>query len=461
MKSTRKVVAMALSMILATGLLTGCGGSKAETTSSGKKDTVVVWTYPQYKADPAMNVKGYEDLLKDLIAKYKKTHPNVEVKYEVLSWDQGDQKFDIALNAGTPPDLYYTTSQSKLVKTGLAIPIDKYITAKDKADFVPFALDRYKINGKQYGLPTWISTQCLAGEKTYFTDAGIDYKTIMEKGWTWDEFESDLKKISEVESAKKGKKIYGFITEGKTDEMFRFFMLANGLGTGLSKDGKFTLTGDKVVETLNFFKKLMDEGLMPKETAGIDTQKFQDMFNDGQGAVLGRVGPYQLNFNNNRNQSIDQGKTKGEKREMMLLPIPYGTSGKNVVYGDCGGYMAFRQKNKKSAEHEQNVVDLLKVLTSTDHAEATTHLYTTPARKSGQEAIKGKIKASDEDLKFMTNAGNIIQSRPILDPTIDSKYSKVDKEATLPLWQAFLAGEKSPKDVEKGISDKAKEVFGN
>ena len=459
MKNVKKIVAMALSLILAGGVLTGCGGSKT-TEDSGKKDSIVVWTYPQYKADPATGVKGYEDLLKDLIAKYKKTHKNVDVKYEVLSWDQGDQKFDIALNAGTPPDIYYTTSQSKFVKTGLAIPLDKYLTSKDKDDFEKFALDRYKINGKQYGLPTWISTHCLAGEKTYFTDAGVDYKAIMENGWTWDEFEQDLKKIQDTEKAK-GKKVYGFITEGKTDEMFRHFMMSDGLGTGLTKDSKFTFTGNGVVETLNYFKKLMDEGLMPKETAGIDTQKFQDMFNAGQGAVLGRVGPYQLNFNNNRNISIDQGKTKGEKREMMLLPFPHGANGKNVVYGDCGGYMAFRQKNKKSDEHEKNVADLIKVLTSADHAEACTHLFTTPGRKSGQELIKGKIKASDEDLKFMSNVGKIIQSRPILDPTIDAKYSTVDKQSMLPLWQAFLAGEKTPAQVEKGITDKAKEIFGN
>lgn len=463
MKNVRKGLAMAISMMLTVGVLSGCGGSKNKTVTkqSGKKDTVVVWTYPQYKADPAMNLKGYDDLLQRLIEKYRKTHPNVEVKYEVLSWSEGDQKFDIALNAGTPPDIYYTTSQAKYVKTGLAIPLDKYLTDKDKSDFVPFALNRFKIDKKQYGLPTWISTHCLAGEKTYFEDAGVDYKTIMEKGWTWEEFEQDLKKIADVEKAKSGKKVYGFITEGKKNEMFRHFMLANGLGTGISKDGKFTFKGDGVVETLNYFKKLMDEGIMPKETAGIDDQKCQDMFNEGQGVVFGRVGPYQLNFNNNRNMSIEQGKTKGEKREIVLLPFPHGKNGKNVVYGDCGGYMAFKQKKSKGAEHEQNVADLIKTLTSADHAEACTHLFTTPARKSGQEVIKGKIKATDENLKFMGSVGDIIQSRPILDPKIDSKFSKVDKEAILPLWQAFLAGEKAPKDVENGMNDKVKEVFGD
>lgn len=463
MKNVKRLAALALSMVVTTSLFAGCGAKKETATSSngtGKKDEIVLWTYPQYKADPAVGTPGYEDLLKDLIAQYKKDHPNVEVKYEILSWDEGEKKFDIALNAGTPPDIFYTTAQSKYVKTGLALPVDEYITDKDKADFVPFALDRYKIDGKQYGLPTWISTHCLAGERTFFKEAGIDYKKIMEKGWTWEEFEQDIKKIAEQQKAKSGKNVYGFVTEGKTDEMFRHFMMSNGLGTGLSKDGKFQFTGNGVVETLDFFKKLMDEGLLPKETAGIDTQKAGDIFNDGQAAVMGRVGPYQIRFNNNRNAGIDAGKVQGSKRDIMLLPFPYGKGGKNVVYGDCGGYMAFRQKQDKGKEHAKNVADLMKLVTSTDASIASASVFTTPARKSGQEAIKGKIKADDENLAFMNNAVNIIQSRPILNPDIDAKYSKVSKEAMIPLFQAFLAGEKKSADVEKGITTKANDAFG-
>ena len=281
MKKVKKIVAMALSMLLAAGVMTGCGGSK-ETSSNGK-DTVVVWTYPHYKASAATNTPGYEDLLKQLIAKYKKSHPNVNVKYEILSWEDGDQKFDIALNSGNPPDLYCDAMQTKYIKTGLAIPLDKYMTKEDKKDFNAFALSRYNVNGKQYGLPMWIAFYCWGGNKKMMEDAGVDWKKIQQNGWTWDEFIEDAKKMTKTVD---GKKVYGFVSQGKTNELFTHMLLANGLPSAVTKDGKYQYTGSKVTETLSFIKSLMDQGVMPKEIGGFDEQKEQDMFNNLQDLIL-------------------------------------------------------------------------------------------------------------------------------------------------------------------------------
>jgi multiple sugar transport system substrate-binding protein len=459
MKSIKKILAVALTGIMVAGIFTGCGSkgsSKDEASSKGKKDVITLWTYPNYRGNKELGTKGYEELIQDIIAKYNETHPNVEVKYEILSWAEGGQKFDIAVNSGNPPDLMYTVAQSKYAKTGLAVPIDEFITEEDKNDFAPFAIDRYKIDGKQYGLPTWISTHCLGGNKRYFEEAGIDYKKIMKEGWTWEEFKQCAKKMTKTVD---DKTVYGFITQ-KDDEMLRHLLMSNGMGTGLTEDEKFSYDEQGMIETLNFIKSMIDEGIMPKETAGIDSQKMTDMFNNSEAAIFGRVGPYQIRFNNNRNKSIDEGKTEGEKQEIILLPFPHSSKYKNVVYGDCGGYMVFRQKKDKGEDHKKNVVDLLKMVTGTESSIASAKVFTTPARKSGQKKIDGMIQADAENLEFMNLAPSIIQSRPILNPETDNKLSQVKKETIIPLYQAFLAGEIESEEMSKQVMKKAKEVFG-
>lgn len=90
MKRVKKLAMLALSAVMVMSMFAGCGNSSSDQTSSNQKDTVTVWTFPHYKANPKTGKDGYEDLLKRQIAQYKKTHPNVTVKYEMLSWDDGD-----------------------------------------------------------------------------------------------------------------------------------------------------------------------------------------------------------------------------------------------------------------------------------------------------------------------------------------------------------------------------------
>lgn len=458
MKRVKKLAMLALSAVMVMSMFAGCGNSSSDQTSSNQKDTVTVWTFPHYKANPKTGKDGYEDLLKRQIAQYKKTHPNVTVKYEMLSWDDGDQKFDVALNAGTPPDIFFSVSNPAFVKTGLVVPLDSYLTSDEKKDYVPFALNRYNINSKQYGLPMWVSMYCWGGNKDYFEQAGIDYKKIMQKGWTWDEFKQDTKKMTKVVN---GKQVYGFATEGKDDELFKHLMLSNGVRDIVDNKGKFYYTGSKVTQTLDFIKSLKDEGVMPKETAGMDDTKYTDMFNNGEAAVFGRIGPYQVSFNDARNQSIDKGQTQGEKKNLILLPFPHSSSAKESVTGGCGGYMAFRQKNYKGKAHEKNTVDLLKVLTGTDAAECCARINTTSATYSGEKKYKDEFKMDSENKEFVNRAIKILAPADLISPELSAKQSKIEDQSILPLFQSFIAGEKSSKDVEQGITDKAKEILGS
>lgn len=111
---------------------TGTAGTKtgeqsAAPTDDKKPDTVKVWTYPVHAA--------YEDDLKQLVADFTKTNPHIKVEYEMLSWAEGPKKFDVALNAGDPPDLYFHSVSGQYVNTGLALQLDSFLTKEIKDDY--------------------------------------------------------------------------------------------------------------------------------------------------------------------------------------------------------------------------------------------------------------------------------------------------------------------------------------
>ncbi|KRG11330.1 hypothetical protein ACA29_18685 [Lederbergia galactosidilytica] len=195
----------------------------------------------------------------------------------------------------------------------------------------------------------------------------------MKDGWTWQEFYEIADKISKMKN-KDGKKIYGFSTAGDT-ETYEHLMRNNGVLRTVDEDGKFLWDGDKAIETMEFMKKMMDEGIMPKETAGFDSQKVIDMFGDVEVGIYGRTGPYQVRFNDNRNEEIDAGKIDGEKIDFVLLPFPHNEGEKEVATGGGGGMWLFKQKKYKGDEHTENAAKVLKHLTGTKSSIAAATMF--------------------------------------------------------------------------------------
>ncbi|HEY3108625.1 MAG TPA: twin-arginine translocation signal domain-containing protein, partial [Chloroflexota bacterium] len=48
-----------------------------------------------------------EPSIKQTIENFRKENPNVTIQLEMLNFDAGPQKFEVALRAGTPPDVYH------------------------------------------------------------------------------------------------------------------------------------------------------------------------------------------------------------------------------------------------------------------------------------------------------------------------------------------------------------------
>lgn len=447
---------MAALLLIVSGCSSKDSGGKSG-AKKGKKDVITVWTYPHYAENEETGQQSYEQDLIDLIKEFEAENPDIKVEHEILSWAEGGKKFDVALNSGNPPDIFFSVMEPKFIDTGLAIPLDDYMTNDDLDDLEQFAKDNFTTDGKLWAVSQWISIHTWGGNRKLMEEAGADVSKIMKDGWTWQEFYDIANKISKMQN-EKGKKIYGFATAGDT-ETFEHLMRNNGVIRTVTEDGKFQWDGDKAIETLNFMKRLMDDGIMPKETAGIDAQKVIDMFSDIEVGIYGRTGPYQVRFNDNRNAEIDAGKLDGEKIDFVLLPFPHNEGEKEVATGGGGGMWLFKQKKYKGDEHTANAAKVLKHITGTKSSITAATMFIPPARKSGQEMYKDMLQLETENGAFIKRTLDYVVPGAKLDPELAQKYAQLKNDGITPKFQGFIAGELTPEETVEQWTKVANDIL--
>src|SRR5947207_11713896 len=144
-----------------------------------------------------------------LIAKYKQENPRVEIIRINPGFGDFRPKLKTMMAAGTPPDLFYLPPDvlPEMAQMKLIRPIDDFI-AKERAsgqgtyldDFYPILMKAWRYDtatgrvgaGPLYGLPKDFTTVLFYVNLDLFEKAGV---RVPYDGWTWDEYEADMKKI--------------------------------------------------------------------------------------------------------------------------------------------------------------------------------------------------------------------------------------------------------------------------
>lgn len=455
-----------LMMSLMLMLTAACsGGSSGGTTAEGntpgsegggeaapKQDTVVVWTYPVHGK--------YEEELKELVADLKEQYPHITVETEMLSWAEGPKKFDVALNAGNPPDLYFHAVDGTYVDTGLALDLTPYMTQDIKDDYLPGTLELGQIEGKQYGLPLYQSLWAWGGNKRILEEAGVDWKSIQDHGWTWSEF----REIADTLTKKlpSGATQYALVTDGTSLDFIEMLTRNNNMPDVLDENGEFQWNDERILDTMTFIADLLETGHMPAETAAMTPAKRTDMFYAGEAAVISKAIPYYDVMLQNRAKDIDSGTIQGEKIDFVLLPVPHndGAEPKTTMFGE--GYIAFRQKKDKGEEHAKNTFLIMEGLSGAKAGNSANELVLPFVRKSQAEFYADKGLGTPETIAA---AEKLAESRatPVtlsLNAEDSANQKKFKEQVVKPNIQALFSGEKSPEDIAKDFVDKGKQVLG-
>jgi arabinogalactan oligomer/maltooligosaccharide transport system substrate-binding protein len=116
------------------------------------------------------------ETLKGLISKYEAQNNSVKIDLSAVPFDQRDNKFSAAAQAGTAPDVMRAeiADVANWAARGFLTDISSKVTAADKKDFLPAAFAYYNYAGKIWGLPQAPDAPALLYNKRMVKAAGLN-----------------------------------------------------------------------------------------------------------------------------------------------------------------------------------------------------------------------------------------------------------------------------------------------
>ncbi|MFD5570884.1 ABC transporter substrate-binding protein [Streptomyces cadmiisoli] len=186
-RKTAVALATSASIALLATACTGQSGSAADDDPS-KRTTLTFWH--------AWSAPGEVEAVKELIAGFRKKHPNIDVK---VVGNMTDDKINQALRAGgsNSPDVissFTTNNVGKFCSSGALVDLDPFFekSGVDPEKTFPKAMNEYtRFEGNRCSVPLLGDAYGLYYNKTAFERAGVQNPPK-----TWSEFESVAKKLT-------------------------------------------------------------------------------------------------------------------------------------------------------------------------------------------------------------------------------------------------------------------------
>lgn len=402
MKFSRKTLgAITLASVLMFSLV-GCGSKTSTTTSKDGVVNLTMWVHETDSPEGKLYKQKIEEFNKENEGKIK-----VELTAIPRTGDASgyDDKVNAAVTTNSLPDVLTVDGPTVAAqaKAGMLLPIDDYVDKSDLADFNKDIIEQGTVDGKLYGLGAMDSSVVVYYNKDMFAKAGITAPTDSKSAWTLDELYENAKKLTSGD-------VYGIdmhLNWGGEWNTFAYlpFIQSTG-GQIISNDGKKTdgyINSDKVVEPINFLKKLVDEKIVNKTP-------IDNSFEEGKAAMAfsGTWEPATL--------------AKYPDLKWGMMPYPKTTKdGKSV--SPCGGWGFYMTKS--AAGKEKAAAELIKYMTST---QSCIDMFKTngmpPARQSAFDKIDEyktlPMSVVADQLK------NTAQTRPVTPdyPILTDQFSK-------------------------------------
>ena len=252
----RKLVSVALIFALCTAGIFAAGST--EKSAEAEKTVLKIANY-------AVLESGYVPFWDGIKKGFEAENPTVEIQWisapygeimnQVINMAGGGDKVDgIFGEIGWIPGFE---------DAGLAAPIADILPASFVNDFYPDVLNSFKIDGKAYGIPLYISPYVLYYNKALFEQAGLDPNAPPK---TYDEMLKMAEKLSLLKD-KNGNKVYAF---GQTTASVPVSgsslngMIFNFGGTVLDDNGNLSVDNQGFRDTIAMLKTLDDKGYNPQ-----------------------------------------------------------------------------------------------------------------------------------------------------------------------------------------------------
>lgn len=225
-------------------------------------------------------------LFQGMIDNFNKLHPTTQFGYLPVPGGTSAflEKLSTLLAGGTPPDafnMYYPWVVS-LGDQGVFQTLDSYIsTAKvDMTDFYPNALNAFKYQGKQIGMPFYAGPSVCYLNKTVFDKAGV---ALPANDWTWNDLVSTAQKLTQTGGSTAR---FGLAPISTGLNFFNAFIWENG-GNEFSDDlTTARLAEEPSVAAFQYAIDLITKQHVAPTPAEMKGKAVADMFHAGEVAMV-------------------------------------------------------------------------------------------------------------------------------------------------------------------------------
>lgn len=306
-------------------------GEPTEAEDSGK-ETVTFWHFPQIR-----NVPGYEDVSEEygdwwehVAGQYMEENPDVEIETELLPWEGGVDKINVAISGDNPPDLVfdYLGRSGNWYQQGAAVAVDDLVSQDLKDDILDSFKDIYTIDGDLHAVPGFSWNMNINVNVGLLRDIGIEGEILNGPGepYTFEQFTDLLREIDE----KAPDSIHPFgIGAGSEQADYIWWGFFWGFdGFLYDEDGTVTDDPSGIVDGYEYLKSLGDEGLLAPGVASMTASDVINLWSEGRVAVM-----WGQKFHAQEvKESIDEGVVDFEY-EIMPAPFPSedGESGYTAI----------------------------------------------------------------------------------------------------------------------------------
>jgi multiple sugar transport system substrate-binding protein len=318
---------------------------------------------------------------------YMEAHPNVTVTGVMVSNAEFNQKQAAAIAAGNTPNVSKVAGLVELSKGGLLQPLDSYLTAADKADFIPVALADGTVDGKVMSFPWNFGNNGMGITNLIyppmFEAAGVDWKKIVDKGWTTDEFVEIGKKVSKDTNGDGQNDVFLTGFQGKAVQTADWPYVYNFGGRLLNdKETAFTVDSPEMVAGFQFIvDAIYKHNIAPKGAEALDNYGVITPFHQHK-LAMGNGGPYEIG---RIDREVKAGNVK--KFRPYVAPYPEVPGKKRGTLLTSGGFSVF--KKAKTPATLEAAVDFAKYLTSKDMlVRLETLLYISGRKSANAEMYK-------------------------------------------------------------------------
>lgn len=246
-------------------------GPGSDPPSSDLRPVRLVMTVPAVDAD----VRRYQNI----IAEFELKNPDITVELRPVTGQNYYQKVLVMMASGLSPDLVWMGEGfSEFARKGAFLDLTEHLKRDlDTSDFLPQALDWYKLDGRQLGAPFLVDVQFIVYNKKLFDQAGLNYP---KDDWTYGDFLATAQNLT-----------LDLNSDGNTDQFGFYGKLEMSLfGASLvSADGQRAACNSP--EMLDFIRTNRDLyhkyrlGPTPQEAKGAGSDLYT-IFRSGRAAMM-------------------------------------------------------------------------------------------------------------------------------------------------------------------------------